>query len=70
MPRSPDLKRHALWRERIDLQVRGGLTIAQFCAQKRLAVASFYSWKRRLRLIDLADRRPVLNAPPLPSSFA
>jgi hypothetical protein len=40
------------------------LTIAQFCAQECLSQASFSAWKRRLRLIDLADWRPALPAPP------
>jgi hypothetical protein len=41
------------------------MTIAQFCSQERLSIASFHGWKRRLRLIDLADRRPALPAPPV-----
>src|SRR5262245_6544127 len=65
MPRTPDLKLQALWRQRIDLQVHSGLTIAQFCAQEHLSIASFHAWKRRLRLIELADRRPALPAPPV-----
>ena len=36
---------------------------AQFCARERLPLASFHAWKRRLRLIDLADHRPALPAP-------
>ena len=63
MARTPDLKRHALWRECIRRQVDSGLTIAQFCAREGLCVAAFHSWKRRLRLIDLADHRPALPAP-------
>ena len=62
MPRTPDLKLHALWRERIHRQVNSRLTIAQFCARERLPLASFHAWKRRLRLIDLADHRPALPA--------
>jgi hypothetical protein len=63
MARTPDLELHALWRERIRRQVHSGLTIAQFCARERLPLASFHAWKRRLRLIDLADHRPALPAP-------
>ena len=58
MSRRPDLNRHALWRECIRRQVDNGLTIAQFCGRERLSVATFKSWKRRLRLIDLANRPP------------
>jgi hypothetical protein len=63
MSRTPDLKCHALWRECIRRHVDSGLTIAQFCAREDLSVAAFHSWKRRLRLIDLADHRPVSPAP-------
>jgi len=38
MARTPDAKLHALWRERIGRQAKSGLTIAQFCAQERLAL--------------------------------
>ena len=64
MPRTPDLELHAFWRDRVHRQGRSGLTIAQFCAHERFSLASFHAWKRRLRLIDLADRHPPLPAPP------
>ena len=66
MSRTLDLKHYALWRECIRRQVDSGLTIAQFCAREGLSVAAFHSWKRRLRLINLADHRP---ASPAPSTF-
>jgi hypothetical protein len=64
VPRIPDLELHALWRERVRRQTDSSLTVARFCARERLSVASFYTWKRRLRLIDLANRRPGLPALP------
>jgi hypothetical protein len=64
VPRTPDLKRHALWRECIRRQVDSGLTVAQFCVRERLSVATFQSWKRRLRLIDLANRPPASSVSP------
>jgi hypothetical protein len=63
MPRKPDSELHAVWRHRLSRQSYSGLTIAQFCAQERLGTKLFYAWKRRLRLIDLAARRPALPAP-------
>jgi hypothetical protein len=63
--RSPDVELHGLWRDRVRRQAVSGSTIAQFCAQERFSIASFHAWKRRLRLIDLADRRPALPAPPV-----
>jgi hypothetical protein len=63
VPRTPDPKLYALWRERLRRQADSGLTIAQFCDLERLSVASFSAWKRRLRLINLANHRPALSAP-------
>jgi hypothetical protein len=64
MPRTPNPKLHALWRDRVRRQAVSGLTITQFCARERLALGSFHAWKRRLRLIDLVDHRPTSPAPP------
>jgi hypothetical protein len=64
VPRIPDPQLHVLWRERVRRQANSGLTIARFCARERLRTASFSSWKRRLRLIDLADRQSTSAAPP------
>jgi hypothetical protein len=60
--RTPDLKLHGLWRDRVRRQNGSGLTVVQFCAQQSLSVASFYAWKRRLRLTDLANHGPGLPA--------
>jgi len=64
MARTPDLSLHALWRERLRRQVDSGRTISQFCAQEGLSTATFHSWKRRLRLGELAGTLPVPPAPP------
>jgi hypothetical protein len=61
--RMPDPNLHALWRERVQRQAQSGLTIARFCAQERLAVASFHYWKRQLRLTELANRRALAARP-------
>jgi hypothetical protein len=62
VPRTPDLKLHALWRDRVHRQADSGLTVAQFCAQQRLPVNAFHTWKRRLRLADCAGNRTALPA--------
>jgi hypothetical protein len=62
VPRTSDPELNALWRNRVRRQADSGLTIAQFCARECLSLASFYAWKRRLRLIDVADHRPALPA--------
>jgi hypothetical protein len=64
MPRTPDLKLHARWRERVRLQSQSGLTISQYCIREGISAAAFHAWKRRLRLINLADRRAKPPAPP------
>jgi hypothetical protein len=64
--RTPDRRLHALWRDRVRRQAVSGLAIAQFCGQEGLRPKSFYAWKRRFRLMDLADHRP---ASPAPSAF-
>jgi hypothetical protein len=63
MARTPDLKRHAFWRECIGRQAESGLTIAHFCAREGLGVFTFKSWKRRFRVFDRTDHRPALSAP-------
>jgi transposase-like protein len=66
MARTPDLELRAVWRDRLRRQVDSGLTIAQFCAREGVSTATFHSWKRRLRLVELADTLP---APPAPPAF-
>jgi hypothetical protein len=59
-------ERQALWRDRVDRQRASGLTIAQFCARERCAMAAFYAWKRRFRFTDAVDHFTPL---PSPSAF-
>jgi hypothetical protein len=64
VPRFISPEQYALWRQRLSSQADSGLTVAQFCARECLSVATFQVWKRRLRLIDLADRHPAPASPP------
>lgn len=59
-------ERQAVWRDRINRQPVSGLTVAQFCARERCALAVFHAWKRRFRLTDAAEHCPAL---PTPSAF-
>jgi hypothetical protein len=53
-------ERERLWRDRVGRQAVSGLSIRQFCAQERIATASFYVWRRRLKSgADAAGRPPV-----------
>ena len=38
----------AEWADLIDAQAQSGLTVAAFCQQHDLGVASFYGWRRQL----------------------
>jgi hypothetical protein len=64
MARIADPILSARWRERIRKQADSGLTIVQFCERERLSTASFHAWKRRLRLIGVADCRISATQPP------
>jgi transposase-like protein len=64
MARNPDLELRAAWRDRLRRQADSGLTIEQFCAREGVSSATFHSWKRRLRLVELADTLPASPAPP------
>ena len=37
------------WAERIAEQGRSGLSVKQFCKERRLSEYSFYTWRKRLR---------------------
>jgi putative transposase len=63
MARRPDPKLHTLWRDRVRRQQASGLTIAQFCAQERIARSKFHAWKRRFRLMGSPAQCPALPAP-------
>lgn len=42
------------WRKTFDKFDRSGLTQEQFCQREDLAVATFSSWRRKLRAVGLA----------------
>jgi len=41
-------EREQVWRELIELQPWSGLTVAEWCAEADVSVASFYRWKKLL----------------------
>ena len=47
-----DSERAREWRERLARWSASGLSVRAFCAQQGVAEASFYYWKRALRLRD------------------
>jgi hypothetical protein len=46
-PRDPRKEQH--WRHLIDQWQRSSLSVRDFCERHRLAVPSFYAWRRRLQ---------------------
>ena len=48
MARRSDRGKHAEWRERLEGLSHLGLTVARFCDQERVSVASFYHWRKKL----------------------
>jgi len=55
--RTRRVRRHrAQWQRLIEEQAASGLTQHAFCTRRRLAYATFCSWKRRLR--DDVDAQP------------
>jgi hypothetical protein len=63
------------WRQIIDGQAGSGLSVAAYCRDRQVAPASFFAWKRRLRLA-IAEALPSLPAfvevesPPSPTAQA
>ena len=49
-PRDPRKEQH--WRDLIACWQRSGLSVRAFCQRQRLAVPSFYAWRRTLRQRD------------------
>ncbi len=60
-----DLRKETMWRELVRQQGRSGETVREFCRQKRLSEASFYAWRRELKL-RRQESEPRRAAEPLP----
>ena len=45
------MQRQAQWRERIARQSAGGQTIEAFCRGESVSAASFYTWRKQLRVL-------------------
>ena len=48
MARVIDPAKWELWRQRFQEFEKGGMTVAEFCQQAAVSVATFYQWRRRL----------------------
>lgn len=56
-PRDP--RKEQLWRQRLQLWQRSGLSVSAFCQRYHLALPSFYAWRRTLRLRDAQAATPA-----------
>jgi len=77
MGRAADPKLAVLWRKRLERQTKSGLSVLEYCRQEGVSTASFYAWKRRLRVSRGAAGKPsrkrgprrASNGQPLRSGF-
>ena len=59
MIRSISPQKIAFWQARLDAQAQSGLTIAEFCKQRKHSASGFYQWRRKLQNIgDSASSNP------------
>ena len=50
MSRPSDPKKLAVWRERFERFSSSGLAVGRFCAREGVSTASFYTWRKKLRV--------------------
>jgi transposase-like protein len=48
MSREPDLAKREAWQRRLRSFDKGRATVAEFCADEGVSVATFYKWRRKL----------------------
>jgi hypothetical protein len=49
MPRLPDPRKLAMWRQRFERFSKSGLAVATFCVREGVSVASFYHWRKKVK---------------------
>ena len=66
-------QREAWWREQVERQAASGLSVRRFCQEGGLSEASFYAWRRTLRLrgceAQAAFVPVVIASPPMSGRF-
>ena len=53
-----DVEKEKYWRGVIREGARSGLSIREFCRQKRIKESQFYAWRRELKYRDEEKGRP------------
>ena len=58
-----DVEKERYWQEIIGEAVRSGMSIGEFCRQRRLKESQFYWWQRRLKAGrgEGTQRSPVVH---------
>jgi transposase-like protein len=59
----PESHTRRKWRELVERQQAGGLSVAAFCARHGIAVSSLYAWRRRLAAAPLFVEAKVADVP-------
>jgi len=54
-----DAEKHRYWQRTIGEAARSGVSIREFCRQRRLRESQFYWWQRRLK--EMRQQRPLPN---------
>lgn len=60
MVKTSGAERERYWQGVIDRQRASTESIARFCAEAGVSTASFYTWRRKLRVTNRKTRRPSL----------
>lgn len=55
MSRKMDSGREAVWRERLEKQLQGPWSVAEFCRREGVSQPAFYHWRKRLRVMSPKD---------------
>jgi len=69
MSREPDLVKREAWQRRLRAFDKGRATVAEFCADEGVTVATFYKWRRKLGQ-SLARESASIPRPPEPARDA
>jgi hypothetical protein len=68
--RKGDAEKARYWQRTISEAARSGISIRQFCRQRRLKESQFYWWQHKLRAGRRAGTTPRSSANGRPASFA
>jgi hypothetical protein len=65
MTRKVNRELREVWRQRIERQQQGGLTVSEFCRREGVSSANFYRWKLKLRGKSSPKSKPTARREPV-----